>query len=190
MQKVVFSSLLLSAFFALAACNDEQKSQTTNSQKPAAEQTKPAAAPANENKATAATENAVSKPVPADNIPAEQSAPAENQGNQLAVTAKNVVYQCGETELKVVYTIADTQVVGAQVFAADKEITPMLARVADNKDDNLFTDGTFTWSAELATAEELDKKDGNMLTKQAKTTVNGEEHEVSEIVHKYCELKK
>ena len=92
--------------------------------------------------------------------------------------------------MKVVYTIADTQVVGAQIFEGDKEITPMLAKVAENKDDNLFTDGIFEWSAELATAEEIDKKQGNMLTKKGKTTVNGEEQEVSEIVYKLCELKK
>jgi len=69
------------------------------------------------------------------------------------------------------------------------ERTPNLFRVVGSSDDvNAFWGENVAWVAGRANLGNIDKVDGNMLTVRGKTTVNGKEEVVDQIVAKYCSV--
>lgn len=96
-----------------------------------------------------------------------------NEGKKVKVTAT--------------YTLKGNDVVAVKVASNGTEY-PVLQRNFDNQDDNQFTDGKYTWVAELANAEEVAIKSGNMMTEKGISNVNGENIETDNIIFKYCEL--
>ena len=69
------------------------------------------------------------------------------------------------------------------------ELTPNLFRVVGSSDDvNAFWGENVAWVAGRANLGNIDKVDGNMLTVRGKTTVNGKEEVVDQIVAKYCSV--
>lgn len=124
--------------------------------------------------------------------PVEQAQPAPATAKVDAV--KEVVYACGAKgadKLRVTYGMSGNEVVVAQALFQDKA-SPVLPRVADGADSNsnVFSSNGITWLADKATAANVDKVDGNMLTQQAVQTVNGKQVQVSQIVTRYCKLDK
>ena len=115
------------------------------------------------------------------------SAPAVEE----VLTEKTVNYACvanGErVKVATVYQIKNNEVVSAKLSANGTDY-PVLQRNLDDKENNTFADDKYTWVAELATAEEVESKHGNMLTEKAQTVVNGENTNVDNIIFKYCEL--
>ncbi|MBR4624456.1 MAG: hypothetical protein IKO56_02845, partial [Alphaproteobacteria bacterium] len=64
-----------------------------------------------------------------------------------------------------------------------------LPRNANNKDDNEFADDKYTWTADVATAQNVVTQAGNMLTEKGGTSVvNGETLPTDNIIFKYCEV--
>lgn len=105
---------------------------------------------------------------------------------------KEVAYKCGnkgQNSLNVMYGFKNGKVVVAQVKYQDK-VSPNLLRVVDDKDQNVFTSQGISWIADKATAANVDKVNGNMLTQEGVETVNGQQQQVSQIVTKYCMLDK
>ena len=130
--------------------------------------------------------------------PAPQAqAPAQPQGSAVLKVdsidgKKEVAYKCGDkgqSPLNVMYGFKGDQVVVAQVKFQNK-LSPNLIRLADNADGNTFVNNGIVWSADSATAANVDKVDGNMLTQRAVQTVNGTPTQVDQIVAKYCKLDK
>ena len=141
---------------------------------------------------------------PAASAPAQASAPqaeapaAPQQPKTREVTSidgkKEVAYKCGDkgqNRLSVMYGLQGNDVVVAQVKYQDK-LSPNLFLLEEGSDDKTtFTANGITWStAKKANAANIDKIDGNMLTQEGVTTVNGEQQQVSQIVTKYCKLDK
>lgn len=102
---------------------------------------------------------------------------------------KEVAYRCGNQPVNVMYGFKGNEVVAAQVKIND-QLTPGLFRVIGNKDQNMFTGNGITWVADKATAKNVDKVNGNMLTQEAIQTVNGQPQQVSQILVKGCVLAK
>ena len=125
------------------------------------------------------------------------AAPAAPQPKTRAVDSidgkKEVAYKCGDkgqNPLTVMYGLQGKDVVVAQVKYQDK-LSPNLFLLEEGSDDqNVFTANGITWVAAKANAANVDKVDGNMLTQEGVTTVNGEQKQVSQIVTKYCKLDK
>ncbi|WP_373754252.1 hypothetical protein [Neisseria weixii] len=137
-------------------------------------------------------------PVPAQASAAQTEAPAEpQQPKTRTVTSidgkKEVAYKCGDkgqNRLTVMYGLQGNDVVVAQVKYQDK-LSPNLFLLEEGSDDrNAFTANGITWSAAKANAANVDKVDGNMLTQEGVTTVNGQQQQVTQIVTKYCKLDK
>ncbi|MBF0803476.1 MULTISPECIES: hypothetical protein [unclassified Neisseria] len=105
---------------------------------------------------------------------------------------KEVAYKCGnkgQNPLNVMYGFKNGEVVVAQVKYQNR-LSPGLMRVVGNDDQNIFAGGGITWAAGKATAANVDKVDGNMLTQEAVETVNGRQQQVSQIVTRSCLLDK
>ncbi|KLT72502.1 hypothetical protein PL75_08145 [Neisseria arctica] len=119
-----------------------------------------------------------------------QSAPVATKVDSV----KEVAYACGAKgadKLRVTYGMSGNEVVVAQALFQGKA-SPVLPRVADETDSNsnVFSSNGITWTADQATAANVDQVDGNMLTQQAVQTVNGKQVQVSQIVARYCKLDK
>ena len=114
---------------------------------------------------------------------AEQAAPASND-----IT---VTYACTAEGKKIgvtaVYTAQGDDLTSVKLSADGTEY-PVLARNANNKDENEFTDDKYTWTAEVATAQNVATQAGNMLTEKGTTQVNGENLPTDNILFKYCEV--
>ena len=146
-----------------------------------------------------AAEAAASAPAAAQtSAPQAQAPAAPQQPKTREVTSidgkKEVAYKCGDKGqnlLSVMYGLQGNDVVVAQVKYQDK-LSPNLFLLEENSDDRTaFTANGITWStAKKANAANIDKVDGNMLTQEGVTTVNGEQQQVSQIVTKYCKLDK
>lgn len=125
----------------------------------------------------------------AENTPApaaEQAAPAP------ASSEITVNYACTGEGKKVgvtaVYTAQGDDLVSVKLSADGTEY-PVLPRNADNKDDNEFADDKYTWTADVATAQNVATQAGNMLTEKGGTSVvNGETLPTDNIIFKYCEV--
>ena len=106
-------------------------------------------------------------------------------------STKEVHYRCGQNgqdPLSVMYGFKGNEPVVAQVKYKN-ELTPNLFRVVGSSDDiNAFWGGNVAWVAGRANLGNIDKVDGNMLTVRGKTTVNGKEEVVDQIVAKYCSV--
>lgn len=105
---------------------------------------------------------------------------------------KEVAYRCGDKgqqPISVMYGFKGNEVVAAQVKIGN-HISPGLFRVVGNNDSNMFTGQGVTWVADKATAQNVDKVNGNMLTQETIQTVNGKPEQVSQILVKYCALDK
>ncbi|WP_373706674.1 hypothetical protein [Neisseria dentiae] len=137
------------------------------------------------------------KAQPAPAPAAQQQQAPQAQGPQTVQVdsidgKKEVAYKCGDkgqNPLNVMYGFKNGEVVVAQVKYQDK-VSPGLFRVVGNEDQNIFAGGGITWSASKATAANVDKVDGNMLTQAAVETVNGQQQQVSQIVTRGCVLDK
>lgn len=108
---------------------------------------------------------------------------------------KEVAYKCGDegqTPLSVIYGFKNGEVVVAHVKYRNKLFSNLLLIVEDsygtsneddinflksyynnNDNDNSFIGDGVTWSAAKATAENIDKVDGNRLTQEVLQTVDG-----------------
>ena len=132
-------------------------------------------------------------PAPAPQAAAQQPAPQAQAPQTVAVDSidgkKEVAYKCGKNPLNVMYGFKNGEVVIAQVKYQNK-LSPGLFRVTGNQDANVFTANGITWAAEKATAANVDKVNGNMLTQEAVETVNGKQQQVSQIVTRMCVLDK
>ena len=172
-SKALIPATLLLAL--LTGCSTFGKKAEAETQQPAAAEA-PAAAPA-------------SAPAAA--------APAAPQPKTRTIDSidgkKEVAYKCGDkgqNPLTVMYGLQGKDVVVAQVKYQDK-LSPNLFLLEEGSDDqNVFTANGITWVAAKANAANVDKVDGNMLTQEGVTTVNGEQKQVSQIVTKYCKLDK
>ena len=106
---------------------------------------------------------------------------------------KEVHYKCGKDgkePLSVMYGFKGNEVVAAQVKYKG-QVTENLFRITDSsKDVNAFWGGNVAWVAEAATAANVDKVDGNMLTIRGTTEVNGKQEVVDQIVTRFCALDK
>ena len=106
---------------------------------------------------------------------------------------KEVHYKCGKDgkePLSVMYGFKGNEVVAAQVKYKG-QLTENLFRITDSsKDVNAFWGGNVAWVAEAATAANVDKVDGNMLTIRGTTEVNGKQEVVDQIVTRFCALDK
>ena len=106
---------------------------------------------------------------------------------------KEVHYKCGKDgkePLSVMYGFKGNEVVAAQVKYKG-QVTENLFRITDSsKDVNAFWGGNVAWIAEAATAANVDKVDGNMLTIRGTTEVNGKQEVVDQIVTRFCALDK
>lgn len=106
---------------------------------------------------------------------------------------KEVQYKCGKDgkePLSVMYGFKGNEVVAAQVKYKG-QVTENLFRITDSsKDVNAFWGGNVAWVAEAATAANVDKVDGNMLTIRGTTEVNGKQEVVDQIVTRFCALDK
>lgn len=106
---------------------------------------------------------------------------------------KEVHYKCGKDgkePLSVMYGFKGNEVVAAQVKYKG-QLTENLFRITDSsKDVNAFWGGNVAWIAEAATAANVDKVDGNMLTIRGTTEVNGKQEVVDQIVTRFCALDK
>ena len=106
---------------------------------------------------------------------------------------KEVHYKCGKDgkePLSVMYGFKGNEVVAAQVKYKG-QFTENLFRITDSsKDVNAFWGGNVAWIAEAATAANVDKVDGNMLTIRGTTEVNGKQEVVDQIVTRFCALDK
>ena len=106
---------------------------------------------------------------------------------------KEVHYKCGKDgkePLSVMYGFKGNEVVAAQVKYKG-QLTENLFRITDSsKDVNAFWGGNVAWVAEAATAANVDKVDGNMLTVRGTTEVNGKQEVVDQIVTRFCALDK
>ena len=88
------------------------------------------------------------------------------------------------------YGFKGNEVVAAQVKYKG-QVTENLFRITDSsKDVNAFWGGNVAWVAEAATAANVDKVDGNMLTIRGTTEVNGKQEVVDQIVTRFCALDK
>lgn len=106
---------------------------------------------------------------------------------------KEVAYKCGpngEHKLTAMYGFKNKEVVAAQVKLPDGRTTPTLMRMTGNNDLNAFWGSNVVWLAGKATAANVDKVDGNMLTVRGTTTVNGKPQVVDQIIARYCSLDK
>ncbi|MBR7059189.1 MAG: hypothetical protein IKI22_01100 [Neisseriaceae bacterium] len=130
--------------------------------------------------------------------PSEQTTPATPAESvasapvvEEVLEEKTVNYACvanGERiKVAAVYQIKDDDVVSAKLSANGVDY-PVLKRNFDDKDSNSFADDKYIWVSELASAQEVEKTHGNMLTEKEKTVVNGENVDVDNIIFKYCEL--
>ncbi|HFC8455201.1 MAG: hypothetical protein E7J15_02795 [Neisseria sp.] len=106
---------------------------------------------------------------------------------------KEVHYKCGKDgkePLSVMYGFKGNEVVAAQVKYKG-QVTENLFRITDSsKDVNAFWGGNVAWIAEAATAANVDKVDGNMLTIRGTTEVNGKQEVVDQIATRFCALDK
>ena len=106
---------------------------------------------------------------------------------------KEVHYKCGKDgkePLSVMYGFKGNEVVAAQVKYKG-QLTENLFRITDSsKDVNAFWGGNVAWVAEAATAANVDKVDGNMLTIRGTTEVNGKQEVVDQIITRFCALDK
>lgn len=106
---------------------------------------------------------------------------------------KEVHYKCGKDgkePLSVMYGFKGNEVVAAQVKYKG-QVTENLFRITDSsKDVNAFWGGNVAWIAEAATAANVDKVDGNMLTIRGTTEVNGKQEVVDQIATRFCVLDK
>ena len=106
---------------------------------------------------------------------------------------KEVHYKCGKDgkePLSVMYGFKGNEVVAAQVKYKG-QVTENLFRITDSsKDVNAFWGGNVAWIAEAATAANVDKVDGNMLTIRGTTEVNGKQEVVDQIITRFCALDK
>ena len=122
----------------------------------------------------------------------ETPAPAAQQAAPVAPSSEITVnYACtGEGKkmgVTAVYTAQGDYLVSAKLSADGKEY-PELKRKVENKDDNEFTDGTYTWITDVADARNVAIQAGNMLTEKGTSTVNGETLPTDNIIFKYCEV--
>lgn len=139
------------------------------------------------------------QPAPAPQQQAQQSPqPAAPQAPKTVQVdsiddKKEVAYKCGTEKTKqplsVMYGFKNGEAVVAQVKYQDK-LSPGLFRVIDEKDSNTFFGNGITWTTEKATAAQVDKVNGIMLTQEGVETVNGKPHQVSQIVTRSCMLDK
>lgn len=136
------------------------------------------------------------QPVPAVQQQAQQQAPQTKVQAPQTVQVdsidgkKEVAYKCSnKNPLYVMYGFKNGEVVIAQVKYLNK-LSPGLFRVTGNQDSNMFTGNGITWVAEKANAANVDKVNGNMLTQEGIETVNGKQHQVSQIVARSCVLDK
>lgn len=136
------------------------------------------------------------QPAPAVQQQAQQQAPQTKVQAPQTVQVdsidgkKEVAYKCGnKNPLHVMYGFKNGEVVIAQVKYLNK-LSPGLFRVTGNQDSNMFTGNGITWVAEKANAANVDKVNGNMLTQEGIETVNGKQHQVSQIVARSCVLDK
>lgn len=133
------------------------------------------------------------KPAPAPQQAAQQNQPFTPQTVKVDAidSTKEVHYRCGQNgqdPLSVMYGFKGNEPVVAQVKYKN-ELTPNLFRVVGSSDDiNAFWGGNVAWVAGRANLGNIDKVDGNMLTVRGKTTVNGKEEVVDQIVAKYCSV--
>lgn len=147
-------------------------------------------------KAQAATPAPVAQQ-PAAPQQVQQQAPQVQLPKTVEVTSldstKEVAYKCGAAKAKqpltVMYGIKGGQVVAAQVKYQNK-LSPNLFRVIGADDRNIFAGNGITWVADKANPANLDKVNGNMLTQEAIETVNGKQHQVSQIVTRFCVIDK
>lgn len=123
--------------------------------------------------------------------PAPAATPAAETPAAPATTETVVNYACTHENKKVgvtaTYTVQGNDVTAVKIASEGTEY-PMLQRDPANKEDNQFTDGKYTWVTELANADELAVKAGNMMTEKAMSNVNGENIETDNIIFKYCEV--
>jgi len=136
-----------------------------------------------------------SKPETAPTPTAQQSAPAPETPKTMEVNnierTKEVAYKCGPNgtdPLNVMYGFQGDEPVIAQV-KYQGQLTPGLSRIVGTGNDvNGFWGEGVAWIANRANYANIDKVDGNMLTVRGKTTVNGKEEVVDQIVAKYCSV--
>ena len=130
--------------------------------------------------------NTAQQPVEQTQTPAAEQVSPVSQTNEITVN-----YACtGEGKkmaVTAVYTAQGDDLVSVKLSADGKEY-PVLQRKVENKDENEFSDDKYTWTAEVATAQDVAIKAGNMLTEKGTSTVNGENMPTDNIVFKYCEV--
>ena len=124
---------------------------------------------------------------------AAPAAPAEAAAPRKTIDAvKEVAYACGTKgadKLRVTYGLSGQDVVAAQVLFQDKP-SPVLVRVDNITDQNVFTANGVIWAAASASAANVDKVNGNQLLQANVTTVNGQEQRVEQVVTNNCKLDK
>lgn len=106
---------------------------------------------------------------------------------------KEVRYKCGKDgkePLSIMYGFKGNEVVAAQVEYKG-QVTENLSRITDSsKDVDAFWGGNVAWVAEAATAANMDKVGGNMLTIRGTAEVDGRQEVVDQIATCFCVLDK
>ncbi|MGB4882022.1 MAG: hypothetical protein WBO82_03160 [Neisseria sp.] len=132
-------------------------------------------------------------PVTQATAPVTPVAPAEQaQPKRTVDSVKEVAYSCGPKgadKLRVTYGLNGNDIVAAQVLFQDKP-SPVLSRVEEVTDQNVFTASGISWTTSTANAANVDKVNGNQLLQASMTTVNGKEQRVEQVVTNNCKLDK
>lgn len=109
------------------------------------------------------------------------------------LTQKTVEYSCGaegQQALSVQYTFQGAEPMAAKVVYNNQAID--LTRETSDKADlvgNTFRGNGYTWTTDKFTVENVQSKNGNMLTQDGRQTVNGNTVAVSNILAKQCKVR-